>query len=203
MVGKYWLTEFFFTAFPFLCNQSPETATQRLVEEHKETYMHSFIWPTYFSFLAESNYWQHIGLSELKYKLNKPLIKGEAKNVIMFLGDGMSLTTITSARIYKGQKKSNAATDPIGEKAHLAFENFPFTGLAKVRFWLSSIGWNYQNIDLKCKVTIGQGPLSTNWPSSHEYDAVVNKRGRSRVRFRVVTWNLSLCLDNGLPREGN
>lgn len=137
--------------------------------------MHSFIWPTYFSFLAESNYWQHIGLSELKYKLNKPLIKGEAKNVIMFLGDGMSLTTITSARIYKGQKKSNAATDPIGEKAHLAFENFPFTGLAKVRYWLSSIGWNYQNIDLKCKVTIGQGPLSTNWPSSHEYDAVVNK----------------------------
>lgn len=137
--------------------------------------MHSFIWPTYFSFLAESNYWQHIGLSELKYKLNKPLIKGEAKNVIMFLGDGMSLTTITSARIYKGQKKSNAATDPIGEKAHLAFENFPFTGLAKVRYWLCSIGWNYQNIDLKCKVTIGQGPLSTNWPSSHEYDTVVNK----------------------------
>lgn len=115
----------------------------------------------------ESNYWQHIGLSELKYKLNKPLIKGEAKNVIMFLGDGMSLTTITSARIYKGQKKSNAATDPIGEKAHLAFENFPFTGLAKTycvdmqtadsactaTAYLSGVKTNYGTIGVNSKIT--------------------------------------------------
>uniref|UniRef100_A0A8D8UST0 alkaline phosphatase n=1 Tax=Cacopsylla melanoneura TaxID=428564 RepID=A0A8D8UST0_9HEMI len=92
----------------------------------------------YFKYQAQAdiseddpNYWQRVGLNELKYKLNKPLIKGEAKNVILFMGDGMSLTTITSSRIYKGQSKDRLKTEARGEQAHLAFENFPFTGLAK------------------------------------------------------------------------
>jgi len=45
----------------------------------------------------------------------------------MFLGDGMSLTTLTAARIYKGQLKNTS-----GESDHLSFEKFPFTGLSKV-----------------------------------------------------------------------
>ncbi|KAI5723237.1 hypothetical protein M8J76_003255 [Diaphorina citri] len=79
----------------------------------------------------EPNYWQQVGLHELKFKLNKPLIKGEAKNVIMFLGDGMSLPTITAARIYKGQLGERGPDEPRGEQDHLSFENFPFTGMAK------------------------------------------------------------------------
>lgn len=50
-----------------------------------------------------------------------------AKNVILFLGDGMSLTTITAARIYKGQLQNTS-----GESGHLSFEKFPFTGISKV-----------------------------------------------------------------------
>jgi Alkaline phosphatase len=53
--------------------------------------------------------------------------------VIMFLGDGMSLPTITAARIYKGQLGERGPDEPRGEQDHLSFENFPFTGMAKVK----------------------------------------------------------------------
>ena len=39
--------------------------------------------------------------------LAKKDINSKAKNAIMFLGDGMDITTITAARILKGQKKGN------------------------------------------------------------------------------------------------
>ena len=51
---------------------------------------------------------------------------GRARNVIVFLGDGMSLTTVAAARILEGQRKG----DP-GEENQLAWEGFPHTALAK------------------------------------------------------------------------
>lgn len=51
---------------------------------------------------------------------------GKAKNVIVFLGDGMSLPTVAAARIHEGQRKG--AT---GEENALAFEQFPHTALSK------------------------------------------------------------------------
>ncbi|MEQ3692227.1 MAG: alkaline phosphatase [Alcanivorax sp.] len=51
---------------------------------------------------------------------------GAAKNVILFVGDGMGISTITAARILDGQNKSMA-----GEENSLSFEAFPFSGLAK------------------------------------------------------------------------
>ena len=53
---------------------------------------------------------------------------GVAKNVIMFLGDGMSIPTITASRIYKGQTQGTA-----GEEEFLVWDKFPSVGLAKVR----------------------------------------------------------------------
>ena len=52
--------------------------------------------------------------------------KAHAKNVIVFLGDGMSITTITAARIYDGQQKGGS-----GEENRLSFENFPATALSR------------------------------------------------------------------------
>ena len=51
---------------------------------------------------------------------------GKAKNLILFLGDGMSLTTITAARILEGQR--NGAS---GEEHRLSFEDFPYTALSR------------------------------------------------------------------------
>ncbi len=51
---------------------------------------------------------------------------GKAKNVILFLGDGMSLTTVAAARILEGQRKGSP-----GEENQLSWEHFPHTALSK------------------------------------------------------------------------
>ncbi|XP_064650751.1 alkaline phosphatase-like [Lineus longissimus] len=51
---------------------------------------------------------------------------GVAKNTILFIGDGMGISTLTAMRILKGQKKGNP-----GEEERLNFEDFPALGLAK------------------------------------------------------------------------
>jgi alkaline phosphatase len=53
-------------------------------------------------------------------------VVGRAKNVIVFIGDGMGMSTITAARIYKGQH-----TGKSGEENQLSFEYFPNVGLSK------------------------------------------------------------------------
>ena len=51
---------------------------------------------------------------------------GRARNVIVFLGDGMSLTTVAAARVFEGQRKGGS-----GEENRLAWETFPATALSK------------------------------------------------------------------------
>ena len=53
-----------------------------------------------------------------------------AKNVILFVGDGMGVSTVTAARILEGQMKGKP-----GEENRLSFDNFPFTALSKTYSW--------------------------------------------------------------------
>ncbi|KAL3271948.1 hypothetical protein HHI36_022418 [Cryptolaemus montrouzieri] len=67
-----------------------------------------------------AEYWNGIAQDILrKAKLKKP-ITNVAKNVILFLGDGMSVATVTAARIHVG-----------GESNLLSFEKFPYTAVSK------------------------------------------------------------------------
>ena len=50
----------------------------------------------------------------------------KAKNVILFVGDGMGISTITASRILEGQLKGMT-----GEENRLFFESFPNVGLSK------------------------------------------------------------------------
>lgn len=52
--------------------------------------------------------------------------KNRAKNVILFVGDGMDPTTIAAARIFDGQSRGEP-----GEENFLSFERFPFIAMAK------------------------------------------------------------------------
>ena len=52
--------------------------------------------------------------------------KKKAKNVILFLGDGMGVTTLTAARIFEGQMRGES-----GEENRLSFEEFPYNALSK------------------------------------------------------------------------
>ena len=51
---------------------------------------------------------------------------GHAKNVILFIGDGMGISTITAARIYAGQSKGLD-----GESYQLAMEKLPYSAFSK------------------------------------------------------------------------
>ncbi|BDY04701.1 alkaline phosphatase [Ferrimonas sp. YFM] len=52
--------------------------------------------------------------------------RGAAKNVILFVGDGMGISTVTAARILDGQMKGG-----LGEENNLSFDSFPYSGLVK------------------------------------------------------------------------
>ncbi|XP_066997528.2 membrane-bound alkaline phosphatase isoform X2 [Anabrus simplex] len=73
-----------------------------------------------------SGYWidgaQKILINHLKEVHNT----NRARNVIMFLGDGMSVPTLAAARVYQGQLMGET-----GEESHLFFEDFPYTGFSK------------------------------------------------------------------------
>ena len=49
-----------------------------------------------------------------------------ARNVILFLGDGMGISTVTAARIFDGQSRGET-----GEENSLSFETFPHVALVK------------------------------------------------------------------------
>lgn len=51
---------------------------------------------------------------------------GAAKNIILFVGDGMGVSTVTAARILDGQLRGQT-----GEENSLSFETLPHLGLAK------------------------------------------------------------------------
>lgn len=53
-------------------------------------------------------------------------VKKKAKNVILFIGDGMGITTIAASRIYDGQSRGMS-----GEENQLSFEKFPEVALVK------------------------------------------------------------------------
>lgn len=55
-----------------------------------------------------------------------PAKRGAAKNIILFVGDGMGVSTVTAARILEGQLKGLA-----GEENLLSFEQLPHTALIK------------------------------------------------------------------------
>lgn len=70
---------------------------------------------------AEQAIWYESGLNELKTALQVHINKKRARNVILFVGDGMGPNTVTASRIYK-----------YGEDGHLVWERFPHIGLLKV-----------------------------------------------------------------------
>ncbi|TMS82731.1 MULTISPECIES: alkaline phosphatase [Pseudoalteromonas] len=51
---------------------------------------------------------------------------GKAKNVILFVGDGMGISTVTAARILAGQLEGG-----MGEDYQLSFETMPYSGFVK------------------------------------------------------------------------
>ncbi|XP_055594225.1 alkaline phosphatase 4-like [Uranotaenia lowii] len=75
-------------------------------------------------------FWRKNAESHLKkvlhYGENSKTGAGVARNVIIFVGDGMGVASLSTGRIYKGQLANNS-----GEEEVLAFDSFPYTGFSK------------------------------------------------------------------------
>ena len=84
----------------------------------------------------DADYWMQLGREAILESLegNADINTNLAKNVILFIGDGMSLPTVTAARIYKAQYEARQqGLEANGEETFLTFEKLPHVGLSKVR----------------------------------------------------------------------
>ncbi|HEY0459094.1 MAG TPA: alkaline phosphatase [Pyrinomonadaceae bacterium] len=70
--------------------------------------------------------WRRDGWAAIERAKRERIRTGKAKNVILFIGDGMGVTTLTAARILEGQLRGES-----GEENRLSFEEFPFSALSK------------------------------------------------------------------------
>ena len=73
--------------------------------------------------------WYDLGEKAIADKLNQKSFstnRGTAKNIILFIGDGMGISTVTASRIYAGQLRGES-----GEENFLSFGKFPVVGLSK------------------------------------------------------------------------
>lgn len=78
-------------------------------------------------------FWVENGQNLLKKKIERKLNENKARNLVIFIADGMGISTQTAARAYKEDVRSE-----------LSFEKFPFSGLAK------TYCINYQVPDSSC-----------------------------------------------------
>ncbi|WP_394130519.1 alkaline phosphatase [Shewanella maritima] len=76
--------------------------------------------------LTSSSAPANIGATQMASDVSLEALRGQAKNIILFVGDGMGISTVTAARILEGQMNGL-----LGEENQLAFDSFEFAGLAK------------------------------------------------------------------------
>ncbi|NWZ23099.1 PPBT protein, partial [Asarcornis scutulata] len=75
----------------------------------------------------DPEYWRQQAQETLRDALRlQRLNQNVAKNLILFLGDGMGVSTVTAARILKGQLQNRK-----GEESLLEMDKFPYVALAK------------------------------------------------------------------------
>lgn len=134
-------------------------------------------------------FWQNRAQYTLRNHLAKEHNENIAKNVIFFLGDGMSIPTLTAARIYLGQMQGHN-----GEESHLSFETFPYIGLAKTycidkqvpdsactaTAYLCGVKGNFQTIGVNGRVQVDDCSAANDTANHvHSLLALAQRAGKS------------------------
>lgn len=111
---------------------------------------------------GDPDFWFDQGLSGIEQRLKLLHNTGRAWQVILFLGDGMGVSTLTAARIYKGQRLRRRS----GEEGSLAWDSFPHVSLAttygldvqtsdsanSATAYLSGVKANYETLGVDSRV---------------------------------------------------
>ncbi|GAB0093477.1 Alkaline phosphatase [Sergentomyia squamirostris] len=120
-------------------------------------------------FEKTSEYWHNLGYNHVREKISRKLNVNRAKNVVFFIGDGMSIPTLFASRVALG-----------GEEQQLSFEKFPYTGLAKTycidaqvadsactgTAYMTGVKTNFFTLGVNGQVTMGDCKSANN-PSTH------------------------------------
>ncbi|WP_230346964.1 alkaline phosphatase [Methylobacillus methanolivorans] len=111
----------------------------------------------------------------------------KAKNVILFVGDGMGVSTVTAARILEGQLKGRD-----GERNKLAFEKLPYLALSK------TYSANQQTSDSAPTMTaIVTGVKTNDGVISVDQRVANGDRDNSKVQAAKLATILELAEQNG------
>ncbi|KAM7247652.1 hypothetical protein CapIbe_001605 [Capra ibex] len=119
-------------------------------------------------------------------------IQTAAKNVILFLGDGMGVSTVTAARILKGQMAGKP-----GPETPLAMDQFPYLALSKTynvdrqvpdsagtaTAYLCGVKGNYRTIGVSAAARYNQ----CNTTRGNEVTSVMNRAKKAGKSVGVVT----------------
>ncbi|NWR87003.1 PPBI phosphatase, partial [Furnarius figulus] len=117
---------------------------------------------------------------------------GQAKNLILFLGDGFGIPTITATRILKGQQQGK-----LGPETPLALDAFPYVALSKTynvdrqvpdsagtaTAYLCGVKGNYQTVGLSAAARHSQ----CNTTAGNEVISVLERARKAGKSVGVVT----------------
>ena len=141
---------------------------------------------------AAGNAWFEAGRQAAREASAVAAHSGHARNVILFLGDGMSLATVTAARILDGQRRGES-----GEENLLAFERFPYTALSKVYTTdaqtpesagtMTAIvtGAKTRSVSLSVDETVGRGDFAA--ATGHELTTILEQAEDRGLVTGIVT----------------
>jgi len=132
--------------------------------------------------------WTKKGEAALKAAQQLKPINHPAKNVILFVGDGMGISTVTAARIFEGQQKGLD-----GEGNQLAFEKLPYVALSK------TYSANQQTPDSAPTMTaIITGVKTNDGFISVAQNVAHNEKNSQKLQAASLTTLLELAELNGL-----
>ncbi|XP_016060102.1 PREDICTED: intestinal-type alkaline phosphatase-like [Miniopterus natalensis] len=137
-------------------------------------------------------FWNHQAAQALDAARKLQPIQTGAKNLIIFLGDGMGVPTVTAARILKGQMNGK-----LGPETPLAMDQFPYMALAKTynvdrqvpdsagtaTAYLCGVKTNYQTIGVSAAARYNQ----CNTTRGNEVISVMNRAKKAGKSVGVVT----------------
>jgi len=146
-----------------------------------------------------SEYWKKVAENEIEHTLEvlSQINTNMAKNVVIFVGDGMSIPTLTASRIYKAQYQGRQQGIHVnGEETLLTFEKFPHVGLSR------TYNCDSQTSDSASTATALFSGIKTNintlgFDNLIEYDDPTSELRANKVET-ILTWAQNAGMDTGI-----
>ncbi|XP_014640884.1 PREDICTED: intestinal-type alkaline phosphatase [Ceratotherium simum simum] len=140
----------------------------------------------------DPDFWNRQAAQALDTAKKVQPIQTAAKNLIIFLGDGMGVPTVTATRILKAQMDGK-----LGPETPLAMDNFPYLALSKTynvdrqvpdsagtaTAYLCGVKTNYQTIGVSAAARYNQ----CNTTRGNEVTSVMNRAKKAGKSVGVVT----------------